>query len=137
MPTNGPQLKDPRVASTEPHLPAFSGVTWFQYLVKVDGVLPLMVLPRNLLLPLAICAVTCAGSIASATSESAAANSCARIVRSVFMGSPLLGVSVWISLPKNIYRYHDRLATPPRKRPWERQAAVRKSLARLIQPVRQ
>src|SRR5581483_2290333 len=87
MLTRGAQLKTPWVASTEPHLPAFSGVTWFQYLVKVEGVLPLIVLPRNLLLPLAICATACVGSIASATSESAA-SSCARIVRSVFMDLP-------------------------------------------------
>ncbi len=77
--------------STEAHLPAFSGVTWFQYRVKVDGTLELMVLPRNLLLPTAICASTCVDRITSANKDSAVANNGARIDRIDFMRFPLLG----------------------------------------------
>src|SRR5690349_23116283 len=45
-----------RVLSTEPHLVAFSGVTWFQYWVKFCGMLSRVTLPRNFDLPAAICA---------------------------------------------------------------------------------
>jgi hypothetical protein len=45
-----------RVDSTEPHLPEFSGVTWFQYVPKVEGTLEAMMFPTQML-PLAMALV--------------------------------------------------------------------------------
>src|SRR5580704_7250162 len=49
MASSAVQLNVPRVGSTEPHLPSFSGVIWFQYVAKSDRTAPLVVmLPTNL-----------------------------------------------------------------------------------------
>jgi glutathione S-transferase len=47
--SSGAQLKVPCVASTEPHLPSFSGVNCFQYVAKSERMAPLVeMLPTNL-----------------------------------------------------------------------------------------